>query len=70
AYGEAVIGAEMTPVIAYLAGFTFIQLGIALGSYKLAQTLLAQFSTPNVPLTRLIGCGIMGMGVVFVTSAI
>lgn len=70
AYGEAIVGAEMTPLLAYLAGFTLIQLGIALGSYKLAQTLLAQVSTPSVPLTRLMGCGIMGMGVVFVTSAI
>lgn len=70
AYGEAVIGAEMTPVVAYLAGFTLIQLGIALGSYKLAPTLLAPFSSPSVPMTRLIGCGIMGMGVVFITSAI
>lgn len=70
AYGEAIVGAEMTPLVAYLAGFTLIQLGIALGCYKLAQTLLAQLSTPSVPLSRLIGCGIMGMGIVFVTSAI
>ena len=70
AYGEAIIGAEMTPLIAYLAGFSLIQLTIALSSYKLAQTLLAQLSTPSLPLSRLIGCGIMGMGIVFLTSAI
>ncbi|PSO49698.1 MAG: urease accessory protein UreJ [Cyanobacteria bacterium SW_9_44_58] len=70
AYGEAIIGAEMTPLVAYLAGFSVIQLAIALSSYKLAQTLLTQFSTPSVPLPRLIGCGIMGMGLIFVTSAV
>lgn len=70
AYGEAIIGAEMTPLVAYLAGFSVIQLAIALSSYKLAQTLLTQFSTPTVPLTRLVGCGIMGMGLIFVTSAV
>ncbi|MFW6367806.1 MAG: HupE/UreJ family protein [Halothece sp.] len=70
AYGEAIVGAEMTPLVAYLAGFSVIQLIIALSSYKLAQTLLAQLSTPSLPLNRLIGCGIMGMGIVFMTSAI
>lgn len=70
AYGEAIVGAEMTALVAYLAGFTLIQLAIALTSYKLAKTLLTQFSTPTVPLTRLIGCGIMGMGIVFMTSAV
>lgn len=70
AYGEAIVGAEMTPLVAYLAGFSVIQLAIALTSYQLAQTLLKQLSTPTVPLTRLVGCGIMGMGIIFVTSAI
>ena len=70
AYGEAIVGAEMTPLIAYLAGFSLIQLIIALSSYKLAQTLLSQLTTPSLPLNRLIGCGITGMGIVFITSAI
>lgn len=68
AYGEAIIGAEMTPLIAYLTGFTVIQLGIAFASYFLVQTVLSHLSSPNVPLTRLFGCGIMGMGIVFLTS--
>jgi len=70
AYGEAIVGAEMTPLVAYLAGFTLIQLMIALTSYKLAQTLFPQLSKPSLPLTRLLGCGIIGMGIIFVTSAI
>jgi len=68
AYGEAIIGAEMTPLIAYLAGFTIIQLAIACGSYFLVQTGLQHLSSPELPLKRLFGCGIMGMGIVFLTS--
>lgn len=40
AYGEAIVGAETTPIVAYLTGFSIIQyaviLGIALGMEKLA----------------------------------
>lgn len=68
AYGESIIGAEMTPILAYLAGFTVIQLLIALGSYKVAQTLLTQMSTPTLPVNQLLGCGIVGMGIIFITS--
>jgi urease accessory protein len=68
AYGEAIIGAEMTPLIAYLAGFSVIQLLIAVGSYKLAQTVITQISNPSLPLNRLLGCGLVGMGLVFITA--
>jgi urease accessory protein len=37
AYGEAIIGAEATPLVAYLAGFTAVQLAIALGVSQLAK---------------------------------
>ena len=37
AYGESIVGAETTPLIAYLAGFTLVQLGIAAGGYALAR---------------------------------
>ena len=36
AYGESIVGAEPTPLVAYLAGFTLIQLAIAAGGYALA----------------------------------
>ncbi len=32
AYGEAIIGAEPTPLFAYLAGFALVQYGIAIGA--------------------------------------
>ncbi len=36
AYGEAIVGAETTPLLAYLSGFTLMQFAIALGGYALA----------------------------------
>ncbi|MBE9061372.1 HupE/UreJ family protein [cf. Phormidesmis sp. LEGE 11477] len=40
AYGEAVVGAEMTPLLAYLAGFTLIQAAIMAVAFGIAQKLL------------------------------
>lgn len=40
AYGEAIFGAEMTPLLAYLAGFTVIQLAISLAVFWLAKTII------------------------------
>jgi len=37
AYGEAIVGAQMNPLIAYLLGFSVIQGAIALGAYQLAR---------------------------------
>ena len=39
AYGEAVIGAEPTPLFAYLAGFTLVQLAITFCGYLAARYL-------------------------------
>lgn len=37
AYGESIIGAEPTPLVAYLAGFALVQAAIAFGGYALAR---------------------------------
>ena len=37
AYGEAIVGAEATPLAAYLAGFTLVQVGVALAGFALAR---------------------------------
>ena len=37
AYGESIVGAEQTPLVAYLVGFTVIQCAIALAGYALAR---------------------------------
>lgn len=39
AYGEAIIGAETTPLLAYVSGFTLMQFTLALGGYALAHYL-------------------------------
>ena len=36
AYGEAIVGAEATPLLAYLSGFTLVQFAIALCGYAIA----------------------------------
>ncbi len=40
AYGEAVVGAEVTPLISYLLGFALIQFLIALGAWGLGHSLI------------------------------
>ncbi|HEX2827669.1 MAG TPA: HupE/UreJ family protein [Burkholderiales bacterium] len=39
AYGESIVGAEATPLFAYLAGFTLVQIAIALTAYSIARAL-------------------------------
>lgn len=66
AYGEAIIGAEMSPLAAYLVGFTLIQGGIALATYWLGQKL--SLSLPS--LMRYCGLVIGAIGFVFFSQAI
>ena len=67
AYGEAIFGAEQTPVAAYLLGFAAIQTAIAgaamLITRQLAPSLLAQ-ATP----VRLAGAVIAGIGLTFLVQ--
>ena len=68
AYGEGIFGAETTPMVAYLIGFTIIQLAISLGTHILAIKL--NKSTPFKYLTRFAGVAIASCGIVFLSSAI
>ncbi|NEO87669.1 MAG: hypothetical protein F6J87_25935 [Spirulina sp. SIO3F2] len=71
AYGEAIVGAEMSPLVGYLLGFTGIQLAIALGSYTLARQLVApdaqNSALPQLNL-RFSGFAILGAGSAFLSS--
>lgn len=69
AYGEAIIGAQMTPLTAYLAGFTGIQLAIAFGVNQLSQKLIAGTHSTTLP-SRFVGFAIAGAGVAFLSSAL
>lgn len=67
AYGESIVGAQMTPLVAYLAGFIIIQLIIAIGAFFGGRRIQEKLATSGM---RLIGLGISAIGIVFLTSAI
>ena len=39
AYGEAIVGAETAPLVAYLAGFALVQFAIVIGAYEVTRVL-------------------------------
>ena len=64
AYGEAVFGAEQTPIIAYLAGFGLVQYAIAVLSGKLVVSYWGKGADWSVNLpARFAGSMIAGAGV-------
>ncbi|MDY6805224.1 MAG: HupE/UreJ family protein [Cyanobacteriota bacterium] len=71
AYGETIVGAEMAPLIAYLAGFTAIQMAIALGAMYLAKFATGKFEgRSDESLVQSFGWAIGGIGIAFLTDAI
>ncbi len=66
--GEAIYGAEATPLAAYLLGLAVIQGAIALGAMHLAR-LVAQRGADRVPL-RLAGAGIAALGLVLLVQQV
>lgn len=69
AYGESIIGAEMTPLVAYLAGFAIIQLVVFLIAFKIGKLTLKVANRPSLSL-RFAGFTICGAGIAFLASAI
>ncbi len=65
AYGEAIVGAEMNPLVAYLAGFTVIQLLVAFTAWGIATFLKHEFSNKFAYILRIIGLVITSIGFVF-----
>lgn len=68
AYGEAIFGAKMMPLLAYLAGFTVIQLVVSLGTFAIAKALLQKKAAPDSPQLRSAGFVICGVGLAFFAS--
>lgn len=62
AYAEAVIGAEPTPIAAYLVGLTLVQGAIGVGA---ALAVRAFDVAPTTPLPRVAGVVVAAIGVVF-----
>ncbi|TVQ21157.1 MAG: urease accessory protein UreJ [Leptolyngbya sp. DLM2.Bin15] len=69
AYGEAIIGAEMMPLVAYLLGFTVIQGAIALAAYAIARRV--GLPSKERPLSlRFAGFLICGLGTAFLSAIV
>lgn len=70
AYGEAIVGAGMTPLVAYLLGFTFIQYGVALVAMLLGNAVSRKSATQPLPWQRFAGLAICSIGVVFLSNSV
>lgn len=70
AYGEAIVGAEMTPLVAYLAGFTIIQLVVAMVTYGIGKFVLNKLTDQPSLNLRFAGFTICGAGAAFLSSVI
>jgi urease accessory protein len=68
ALGEAIVGAEQTPLLAYLAGLTIIQCAIALSSGAVASWTASRH--PQFPLQKWAGAVVGAAGLVFAGMAI
>lgn len=69
AYGESIVGAQMTPLVAYLAGFAIIQSLVATTIWAISQVILEKFSDRAFPVTRSLGLAISTIGVIFLTAS-
>lgn len=66
AYGEAVVGAEPTPIVAYLVGFLIIQAAIALATQYVARSLPALWQAQRrAANSRILGIAVSTTGVAF-----
>ena len=63
AYGEAIIGAEPTPLLAYLTGFTLVQFAIALCGYAVARLIATR--KPAFALLKTAGGTLAAAGAAF-----
>jgi urease accessory protein len=69
AYGEAVVGADMTPLLAYLLGFASIQMGVAIAAYKVAQQ-VGGSREGNALNLRFAGFALAGVGAAFLSGVV
>lgn len=68
AYGESIIGAETTPLVAYLLGFSLIQYAISFLAFWLGGKFVGTAVRPASVL-RYVGGAICAIGAVFLASA-
>ncbi|MDS3859719.1 HupE/UreJ family protein [Thermosynechococcaceae cyanobacterium BACA0444] len=72
AYGESIFGAEMTPLLAYLIGFTVVQLFVSLLAFRVGKaTILRREAELQSPAKlRSAGLVICGVGLAFFASQV
>ena len=70
AYGEAIFGAEMTPLSAYLLGFVSIQLVVSAIAYYVGRLTIGNIERHKFLALRFAGCAIAGIGMAFLSGAI
>lgn len=70
AYGEAIVGAETSPLVAYLVGFSVIQFAIASMAFQLGKWSLKQVTEQPQLYFRFAGFTISGIGFAFLSSNI
>ena len=68
AYGEAIVGAEPTPIFAYLIGLTAVQGAVVLAGYALAR--MADHRRPNLQTARAIGGTLSVAGLAFLVVSL
>ena len=64
AYGEAIVGSEMAPLMAYLAGLLVIQVAIAGGAFTIGQLVKSFISQQSVTIFRYSGLIFGAIGIV------
>jgi urease accessory protein len=65
AYGESIVGARVSALVAYLIGFTAIQLAIACGAFFLGTVIKEKLANQATLISKLIGLVIMAIGATF-----
>lgn len=70
AYGESIVGAEATPLAAYLIGFTLIQLLLVMSGRALAGAAAQRFGAGRISLMRVFGTAVALSGMFLLAKAI
>ena len=65
AYAETIFGAEAAPLVAYLAGFSLVQLGIAVAALLIHRRLIASREAWARPASSGLGAAVGVIGIVF-----
>lgn len=68
AYGESIIGVRVATLVAYLIGFTVIQLAIASGTFFLGTVIKEKLAQQATLISKLIGLAIMAIGTTFLVG--